>query len=204
MLVLDHLVVAAETLEAGIAHVSERLGIEMTPGGKHPAMGTHNALVALGPGLYLEVIAVDPAAPSPESPRWFHLDRFSGPPRLVTWVCRTDDLEEMLRHAPPDAGRPLPLARGDLAWRMAVNPAGEMPCDGAYPMLIEWETARHPADDLPDLGLGLRKLEVQHPDAGALRVALDGLLSDPRVEIAMGPFALRAEIETPAGPRTLE
>ena len=31
----------------------------MVPGGKHAFMGTHNCLLGLGPGFYLEVIAID-------------------------------------------------------------------------------------------------------------------------------------------------
>ena len=45
-LALDHLVVAARTLEEGVAWVESRLGIAMGPGGKHAAMGTHNRLLS--------------------------------------------------------------------------------------------------------------------------------------------------------------
>ena len=36
------------------------LGATPAPGGHHPLMGTHNQLLSLGPGEYLEVIAIDP------------------------------------------------------------------------------------------------------------------------------------------------
>ena len=54
VLAIDHLVVAASTLAAGTEWVAERLGARATPGGRHTAMGTHNALVGLGPRLFLE------------------------------------------------------------------------------------------------------------------------------------------------------
>ena len=37
-------------------------------------MGTHNALIKLGPALYLEIIAIDPDGTAPPRPRWFELD----------------------------------------------------------------------------------------------------------------------------------
>jgi hypothetical protein len=71
---LDHLVVAANTLDQGSAYVQDRLGVSPAGGGKHVAMGTHNRLLKLGPGQYLEVIAIDPEGRQPDSPRWFNLD----------------------------------------------------------------------------------------------------------------------------------
>ncbi len=138
-------------------------------------MGTHNRLLSLG-DLYLEVIAVNPAAPPPGRPRWFDLDRFSGPPRLTTWICRCDDLPAALAAAPPGTGTPMALARGDFRWEMAVPDDGRLPFDGVFPALIRWHGALHPAPLLPDHGLRLSRLEVTHPQAGALRAALAGRL----------------------------
>src|SRR5687767_5483712 len=91
---LDHLVVAAPTLDRGAAWVEARLGVGCRPGGAHAKMGTHNLLLRLGPAAYLEVIAVDPAAPPPGRPRWFGLDALApdAGPRLAAWVARTDDV----------------------------------------------------------------------------------------------------------------
>jgi hypothetical protein len=49
---LDHIVVAAARLEHGVEWIAQRLGVEPQPGGKHVAMGTHNALLKLGPRAY--------------------------------------------------------------------------------------------------------------------------------------------------------
>lgn len=65
-LTLDHLVVAARTLEEGVAYVADTLGIEPAGGGAHPSMRTHNRLFGLWGRAYLEVIAADPDAPAPE------------------------------------------------------------------------------------------------------------------------------------------
>jgi hypothetical protein len=175
----------------------------MAGGGKHPLMGTHNRLLSLG-DLYLEVIAVDPGAPSPGRPRWFDMDRFTGPPRLTNWVAGCDDLAAEVALGPSGIGHPIALARGDYRWQMAVPDDGRLPFDGAFPALIQWEGTAHPAPALPDHGLRLQRLEIGHPQATVLQAALAGRIADARVVIAPATgITLRATIDTPAGPRVL-
>lgn len=200
---LDHLAVSAASLGEGVARVEAALGVTMAAGGQHPLMGTHNRLLSLG-DLYLEVIAVDPAAPALAHPRWFDLDRFAGPPRLTTWVAGCDDLDAELAASPEGAGVPVALSRGEYRWQMAVPRDGRLPFDGAFPALIAWQGSAHPAQALPDRGLRLITLDVVHPAADALRDALAGRLSDPRVTFATGPLRLRATIATPSGLQVLE
>ncbi len=204
MLTFDHLAIAAETLEAGAAAVEQALGVPLEPGGVHPHMGTHNRLLSLGPGEYLEVIAADPAAPRPAHPRWFGLDDFDGPPRPRAWVARADDMAAALARAPDGAGKPVELARGDLAWTMAVPADGWLPFDGLFPALISWRGAAHPAERLPDRGVRLVRLVVSHPQPGALRAALAGLIDDTRLAIVAGAEPMMAaEFTTPHGLRVL-
>jgi hypothetical protein len=204
VLTLDHIAVAGETLEAAVAHVEEVLGVRLAPGGVHVEMGTHNRLLSLGPGLYLEAIAVNPQAAHPDRPRWFDLDRFAGPPRVTNWIARTDDLAEALAEAPEGMGVPISLSRGNYHWQMAVPGTGRLPFDGAAPALIAWEGALHPADALPDAGCRLEGLRVAHPEAGALLAAFPALGSVPMVEVTYGPeVRIEAAIRTPAGLRVL-
>lgn len=202
MAAFDHLAVSAATLDDGAAAVEAALGVPVGPGGAHPFMGTHNRLLSLGEGEYLEVIAIDPAAPAPPHPRWFRLDRFSGAPLLSNWIVRVADLDAALDRAPAGTGRAVDLERGPYRWRMGVPADGCLPWDDAFPALIEWKGASHPAAALPDLGCRLVRLEIAHPDAAALRAALP--LSDPRIALVAGTKALRATIATPHGPRVLE
>jgi len=199
---LDHLAVAAGTLAEGVAAVEAALGVTLAGGGAHPHMGTHNRLLGLG-DLYLEVIAIDPAAPAPAWPRWFDLDRFTGPPRLTNWVARCDDLAAEVALSPPGTGVPVALQRGDYRWQMAVPPDGRLPFDGGFPALIAWEGPLHPARALPDSGLRLTTLEIVHPEGDALRAALRGRLHDPRVTVVGGAPGLRARFATPDGERRL-
>lgn len=203
MLRLDHLAVTAATLAEGVAVVEDALGVTMAAGGQHPYMGTHNRLLQLG-DVYLEVIAVDPAAPAPTWPRWFDMDRFSGPPRPTNWIAACDDITAELAHSPPGTGMPVSLQRGDYRWQMAIPADGCLPFDGGFPALIRWHGPLHPAKALPDAGVRLTVLEIAHPQAVALRDALRGRLTDPRVTVTQGPAkALRATFSTPHGLRSL-
>ncbi len=202
MLVLDHLAVVAQTLDAGRAHVEKSLGVTLSPGGQHAHFGTHNALLGLEDGLYLEVIAIDPAAPKPGFARWFDLDRFEGAPRLANWICRSDDLEAALAQM-PGAGQPVGLTRGDLRWRMAVPENGVLPFDGTHPAVMQWQVSTHPATRLPPSHCRLERLILSHPEAGRLQDALAGRIDDPRLIFETGSDGLRAEFTTPAGPRML-
>lgn len=202
-LALDHLAVAAETLEAGRAAVAEALGVDLQPGGRHAHFGTHNMVLGLEDGLYLEVIAIDPGAPAPEGPRWFDLDRFAGRPRPQAWICRTDDLDG-LAGARPDVGVPVALARGDLRWRMTVPRSGVLPFDNLCPAVIEWQGDAHPASRLARSGCRLTRLLVAHPEAAALRAWLAPHLRDARVVFEAGAPALRFEFASARGRQWLE
>ncbi|WP_170325795.1 VOC family protein [Ruegeria arenilitoris] len=200
-MLLDHLAVAGETLEEASAHVEQALGVSLQAGGKHEAFGTHNRLLGLRDGLYLEAIAIDPQAPTVERTRWFDLDRFAGAPRLTNWICRVSDIAATLSAFPDAVGQPIELTRGALRWQMAVPTDGRLPFDNLFPALIQWHGDLHPAQMLQDSGCRLRRLVVFHPDA----LDLARLLGDlETVVFDTGPAALRAEFETPHGPRVLE
>jgi hypothetical protein len=171
---VDHLVIAAASLDQGVAWCETTLGITPGPGGKHPLMGTHNRLLKIAteafPDAYLEIIAIDPAAPQSGRARWFGLDdaglqaRLLAGPRLIHVVARTSALgsdRQALLAAGFDpgvsvrAGRDTP--QGPLAWQIVVRDDGVLLCGGALPTLIEWQ-GRHPAQAMADSGVTLRAL----------------------------------------------
>lgn len=193
---LDHLAVTCADLSEGAAHVESLLGVPLEPGGRHDRFGTHNRLLSLGPGEYLEVIAPERGT-SPRIPRWFDLDH-AKTPALRTWIARVPDLAAALGPAPPELGEPLDLTRGPFAWTVTVPPDGALPWGGAFPHLIQWK-GPHPADNLPDRGVRLLALEIGHPRAPRLKTLLSDL-TDPRVTIipADAP-SLRARLKTPHG-----
>ena len=75
---IDHLVVMASTLEAGVAWCEATLGITPSAGGEHEKYGTHHRLFKIAspkhPLAYFEIIAIDPEAPATSRTRWFGLD----------------------------------------------------------------------------------------------------------------------------------
>src|SRR3954465_14759681 len=100
---VDHLVVAAASLEQGAAWCEATLGVVPGPGGEHPLMGTHNRLLRVAtvdyPRAYLEIIAAQPGKEPQQGARWFGLDaeavrdtlRNSGP-RLLHFVASVPDV----------------------------------------------------------------------------------------------------------------
>src|SRR5262245_6639749 len=203
---LDHLVVAAITLADGIEYVAEVLGVVAHPGGRHAAMGTHNALVRLGKDIYLEIIAIDPAAPRPARPRWFELDdialqaELTERPRLIHWVARTPDIENAVRRCPIPLGPIHAMSRGAYQWRITIPGNGELPAHGIVPTLIQWDVATHPSAALPDSGVSLASLAASHPEPSPVRAALAALGLESTLGVTYDREArLAAMLRTPRG-----
>ncbi len=139
---LDHLVVAAQTLEEGVAWCEVTLSIAPGPGGRHPLMGTHNLLFSTAsaafPKAYLEIIAIDPAACAPGRARWFGLDTAAlhATPRLLHFVVATPDIRAACRTLAAmgeDVGTPGAASR--------ATPQGELHCRSACAMTVGCRTA---------------------------------------------------------------
>lgn len=194
---LDHLVIAARTLDEGAAWLEGRLRVTLQPGGLHPLFGTHNRLLRLGHSAYLEVIAVNPGAPPPPRPRWFALDtpamqrRLEGGPALIHWVAAVPSLAEQ-----PGV---LALSRGDNHWELTVPPDGSLPLGGVAPSLIAWQTPPPPTR-LPDSGCRLTGLRLGHPTPDQVRARLNAIDFQGEAEVYEAPQPeLRATLETPEG-----
>ncbi|MEO0953129.1 MAG: VOC family protein [Pseudomonadota bacterium] len=207
---IDHFAIGADTLEQGVAAMSEALGVEVPRGSKHDAMSTHNCVMQTGNESFFELIAVDPDAPAPGRTRWFTLDdpttqaRLAERPRALCWVVNTDDLDAVLAASPVDLGEVVDFARGDRTWRLTVPKDGTLPMHGLLPVLIEWSPGPHPSTGQQDLGITLKKVHLRHPDPMALTATLKALSVDHLAEVHEGTAALSFELETPNGTVTLD
>ena len=206
---IDHLVIGANTLEEGRNYVHQMLGIFPEPGGVHKKMGTHNCLLKLGPSVYLEVIAINQDGPKPGRPRWFGLDTFrtSSKPRLITWVVRTNDIQEATTQSKFNSGEIVAMSRGNLEWLISVPVDGGMPLQGIAPALIQWKTNLHPAVSLAESGCTLLRMEGCHPNAEIINeflfsIGFEGAFRAQKPDEGVMP-SLIAYINTPGGIRKL-
>jgi hypothetical protein len=204
---LDHLVIVAASLEQGVAWCEARLGAAPSRGGEHLRMGTHNRLLYLGPSLYLEIIAINPAAGQPEFVRWFGMDdpvlrhRVAVAPELRTFMVATDDIASA-NAVLPQLGAIEQMRRGDLQWQITVRPDGVLQEGGCLPGLIQWPKGVHPSAGMQDTGCRLVCLEVRHPDPARLAAQWRaiGLQQDDQLvlQTAAAPY-LVARVATPNG-----
>jgi hypothetical protein len=198
---IDHLVYATPDLAAGVKQVEALLGVRATPGGQHPGEGTRNALVALGPTSYLEIIGPDPDQPKPPQPRKFEIDDLTAP-RLVTWAAKGTNLTQFVaeaHHRGVAVGDVIPGSRRTpagvlLSWH--ITSQRPLIANGLVPFFIDWGDTPHPAETAAS-GATLISLRAEHPDPENVQRMLDALGLDLRVVKGATP----ALIATIAGTR---
>lgn len=213
ILKVDHLIYATADLEDAVDYIGKLTGVQPVFGGKHPGRGTHNALLSLGNGSYLEIIGPDHSQKDLNGPRAFGLDHLteSG---LRTWAVRSENIEKTVEAARAAGYDPGPIRDGSrrrsdgelMEWRSTTRPemnTGEVPPgDWLIPFVIDWgSTATHPSASAP-AGCRLREILAFHPDQPSIRKMAAALGIDLPVEAGVDP-RLTAVIETPRGLVTL-
>jgi hypothetical protein len=201
---VDHLIYAAPDLAAAVDDLEGQLGVRARAGGRHIGLGTHNALLALGPRTYLEIIAPDPGQPEPSIPRPLGIDDVTRG-ELVGWALACDDIDQAVAEARSrgydpgevDDGHRVGSAGTVLRWRAARSPLA----DGLVPFLICWGGTEHPARSAPQ-GLILTSVQIEHPDPPSLAPPLMALGADVDVRPAKAP-ALVAHLSGPNGSTVL-
>jgi hypothetical protein len=227
---IDHLVVAAHTLQQGVEWCEATLGITPAAGGEHEKYGTHNRLFKIAtpafPVAYLEIIAINPDAVIEKKPpptRWFDLDNqqlqseLVKSPRLIHFVANTSNIQDA-RHAWKaqgiDRGPVIHASRktpkGLLQWQITVRLDGERLFDGTLPTLIQWGKPEavdpmnlHPRNHLPRSGVSLKSLDISHPSASKIQAAYDAI-SLGHIAVSEGSPNILATLQTPKGLVTLE
>ena len=199
---VDHLVYAAPDLESAIEDLEHRLGVRATPGGQHPGHGTRNALIALGPASYLEILAPDPAQPEPAGGRWLGVDS-PRLPRLTAWAAKSAALDRLVADAERLGVRLGGIRSGSrrrpdgvaLSWQF-TDPAAVV-ADGLAPFFIDWGASPHPAATASG-GASLIDFRAEHPAGDRVREWLRSVGVDLPVEDGPQP-ALIATLQTALG-----
>lgn len=197
---LDHIILGTDDLDRGVAWFEERSGVRAAFGGVHRGRGTQNALLALGPSCYLEIMAPDPAQ---TSLTWFPMLATLAEPRLIAWAVHTEDLAALARQAasagfplngPFDGSRSRPDGRL-LRWKSFRLQDDR---EGLLPFFIEWHRdSVHPSTDAPS-GCRLMTFHLESPASEELTCACRTLGVDVTVEQGPKPL-LRARIASPKG-----
>jgi len=230
---IDHLVVAATSLEQGVQWCEALFGITPALGGEHALFGTHNRLFKIATPkfsmAYFEIIAINPEAIRPKKTtslhphRWFDLDNpelqksISKEPRLIHFVASTTDIKAArmaLRMEGIDRGPAIHAERqtskGLLHWQISVRADGQRLFDGTLPTLIQWgkpdatEPLRlHPRNTLPRSGVTLQSIDITHPSAEKLQAAYTSIGLNG-ISISEGPANIKATLKTPKGIVVLE
>jgi hypothetical protein len=199
---VDHLVYATPDLDLGVRTIESLTGVRATPGGQHPGLGTRNALVALGPRAYLEIIGPDPAQPKPQGPLRFGIDGLKTP-RLIGWVARSAQLDDVVRRAHAAGVQLGEVIAGSrkrpdgvvLAWRY-TDPSVVIE-RRLIPYFIDWGTSPHPSATAAR-GATLVSLRAEHPQADRVGALLRAIGLDLPVD--NGPEAtLIATLDSPRG-----
>ena len=147
---IDHILLGIDDLDRGIEAFEQATGVKPIYGGKHPG-GTHNALVSLGDGTYLEIIALQRGV-TPQG-------EFAGLKELHTltpvgWAVSAQDsaqLRKSLSTASMPVTEPVPGSRTTptgftLSWQSFVLKDNF----AEAPFFIVWsEPTPHPAKTSP-------------------------------------------------------
>ena len=187
---LDHILLGVPNLEDGLRAFERATGIAAKRGGKHPSRGTENALVSLGSGSYLELIA--PRADADASDPFVKELRSLQHPAVMGWAVHVPDAADAsarLTRAGFPTSAPQPGSR--------VTPSGEtlrwttfevsQPVIATAPFFIAWDAATaHPSTTSPG-GCSLVRFDVEDPQSADLTRMLTTLGVSASVRNAAQP-----------------
>lgn len=207
--VLDHIAIAADTLEQGVKFIEQKFGVTIPFGGVHDQMGTHNHLMQIGNGIFLELIAINPNGQPPKPPqnRWFDLDNslqqitLKTTPKLVTWIARTPNLKSELKNLGANIGNIHQVSRGTLNWQISIPQNGRLIESGLLPTLIEWQNNQTPAPKMANLGIRLSQFTLTHPQPKKLEKLLTHYKQSSQFDLVIqqGEYGLSAKFTNAQG-----
>jgi hypothetical protein len=208
MLSLDHVVYGVPDLEEALHTFEVKAGIRPTLAGKHPGLGTHNAILSLGNLQYLEFIALDPQAQiqKRELPSWCAALLTLSKPTIMTWVIRTDAMEKVVNELnllgnfqidPPQSFSRTKSDGTVVSMELAFKKQPPPPADGLIPFFINWGKTPHPSTTV-ECQCQLETWEGFHPNADELNKILQQVGIHFPIKKAIEP-SMHLLITTPNG-----
>lgn len=199
---VDHIIVGIDTLERGMRLLADLTGVTPVKGGVHPGRGTQNALMSLGSGVYLELIAPNFADTAAKASVAF----FSQFTRLTPygWAVHAKNADSVStlaakRGLAPGVVQQGSRARPDgktLAWRTVVP--WPQPYGAYLPFFIEWSASSpHPSTESP-MGCTLAAVRMLSPAPDSLRMVINR--AEVRVPVIRDEReGLQFDLDCPAG-----
>ena len=197
---IDHIIWACPDLDAGIAEFETMTGVRAQAGGKHPHLGTHNALMHLGNRRYLEIVAPDP---DHDGGPWSRSLQQLSEPTLLHWVIARPNLGDYVNglsglvggdNGVTSISRHHPKL-GLLNWEILLLPRHKFGC--LIPFLIDWGESIHPTE-LLEHECTLRSVRITSPQLADLMKVYSWLAIDVEFAEAADP-KLEFLIDTPNG-----
>ena len=172
---IDHVILGVADLDRGIADLQRVTGVRGVIGGSHPGRGTRNALMSLGDGTYLEIVAPDPAQAidNDEIRELRALTR----PTPIGWAVSAEDavaLRSILDRAAigTSSAEPGSRAKPDGSILRWITFGYEKLDSLMAPFFIVWaDPTLHPSRTSPT-GCRLTSLHIASPDADAVSRAV--------------------------------
>ena len=177
---IDHIVYCVPNLEEGISYIEELFGAMPSIGGRHLSKGTKNALLNLGNGCYLEILAVDEDNLDFKGKRWMGIDSIHRP-QIMRWALKSDNIDidsDVLtnysaKHGMKEGGSRQTTDGRVLKWQMTL-PTAEAEVD-VIPFITDWSKSKsHPTDTLDEY-CHLRTIELFHPSPTKMQSTLSAL-----------------------------
>jgi hypothetical protein len=160
---IDHVILGIDDLDRGVKAFEAATGVKPVYGGKHPG-GTHNALVSLGDGIYLEILAVQQGVTIP--PDYADLKKMKTL-TPIGWAVSSSDSAELRNRLsaagiavsePVDGSRTTPTG-STLSWQSFALNENSL----EVPFFIVWsKQTAHPSTTSPS-GCKLQQWSVASP-----------------------------------------
>lgn len=200
----DHFLYAGPSLDSLRRELTGKSGVEAAPGVQHPDLGTHNAIIELPEGAYLELIAPDPNGKVPAKVLGIGNLQSS---KLVAWAAHVRDLDRLHQRFLASGIQVTPLlggsgkkADGSVGrWRyFFVTDARFDEVPRIIPFFIENQQARG-----REASCRLVSLEASHPEPA--KFALFEKVIPMGISVSEGAHAqLSLTLDCPKGRVTLQ